>query len=422
MRIEFVPMPRLILMVLLAGVVAGCGSAAPTASPTGGSRAPGLDGMTAELWAEDLAQVDQTVRTKHVNPFAVHSEAEWEARLAAVSAEIGSGTPNEEMVRVASLMGLMDTHSSLASMPGDGWDFYGLLPYRFSDGWFVIRADDPSLVGARLVGIGGVPIDEVVERLTPLVPHDNANGLLMGLLWELNSIEYLNGAGIVADPAHPSFELLAADGTTTVIDPPVSGEATYDLVNPGWLSGGAPEAVARRGELIWTRVDEARRVFLVSVNDYGDMTSAIEAMTAALDASTVDRVVFDMRYLPGGNGDIKILETLVGDPRISGPGGLIVLTGRENVSVATQVVYYLDTDTDALLVGEATPARANNFTCPCEDVTLPNSGLVISVPLYWDIRDGDDRSEIAPDVPMALSSVDFFAGRDSVLEAAISGR
>jgi hypothetical protein len=182
----------------------------------------------------------------------------------------------------------------------------------------------------------------------------------------------------------------------------------------------APEAVARRGEHVWTRLDAKHHAFLISVNDYGDMTDAGKAMTAALDAHQADRVVFDMRYLQGGNGDIAILDTLKDDPRVNRPGGLTVLIGRENVSAATSVVEFLDMKTSALFVGEATPARADNFRCDCHDVVLPHSGFTIGVPTSWD-RLGDDRSEIAPDVPMALSSSDFFAGRDPVLDAALAG-
>ena len=188
-----------------ASSVASSMAAAPTAAPR--------STQTPATWAEDLATIDRSVRAFHVSPFTIHPESEWKARLADVSARIESASPNEQIALVASLVGLLDTHSAFVEIPG-GWHFYGLLPYRFSDGWFVIRAADPALVGDRLVSIGGVPIDQVVTRLTPLVPHDNADGLLEGLVWELNSVEYLNGAGIVADPAHPAFGLKKPDGGT----------------------------------------------------------------------------------------------------------------------------------------------------------------------------------------------------------------
>lgn len=416
--------PAAIIAIVAAALVGCTGSAPapdPTASPEATAPSPTRPTPTRlpASWSTDLEQLDELVRSSHPSPWEIHSEAEWEAALARVAAALATvATQNEQMVQVSELVGLLDSHSAFVDIPGS-WHFYELLPYRFSDGWFVVRAADAALVGAELVSIAGVPIEDVIGRSTPLVPHDNANGLLMGLLWLVNNVEYLNGAGIVADPAHPSFELRRPDGSTVVVDPPVVAVDDYDLVNPGWLNGPAPEAVARRPEQIWTRIDEAHSAFLIAVNEYGPMEVAARAMADALDAGTVDRVVLDMRYLPGGNGDIAILDALTGEPRVNRDGGLTVLTGRENVSVATQVVYYFD-QSHALLVGEATPARASNFTCPCRDETLRHSGFVVSVPTYWDYP-GDPRSEITPDIPMSLSSVDFFAGRDPVLEAALGG-
>jgi hypothetical protein len=392
----------------------------PTTAPT--AAAADSPAATTSAWDADLAQLDEFVRSHHPAPFTIHPESEWVATLARVTASGESASPSQRLALASELVGLLDTHSSFVEIPG-GWHYYGLLPYRFSDGSFVIRATDGTLVRDRLLSIGGVPIDTVVDRLTPLVPHDNPNGLLEGVVWLINSVEYLQAAGIVADQAHPAFGLVQPDGAPITIDPPVIGEQAYDLMNPGWLGGAAksvPEAVARRGEQAWTRLDNDRHVFLIAVNDYGDMIAAGDAMIAALDSGKANRVVFDMRYLQGGNGDIAILNRLRNDPRINRADGLMVLIGRENVSAATQVVSYFDTQTAALLVGEATPARAANFTCECADLTLPNSGFVVSVPLHWDTP-GDPGPAIEPDVPMALSSVDFFAGRDPVLDAATAG-
>ena len=425
-RPSFPRLPSRIAWSLAMGIVLASCTAGPTAPSVAAPATTGAPDTPApepsrDVWADDLHTIDLTVRLSHPSPFAIHSEAEWESRLAEVSAQIRTASPNEQITLVASLLGLLDTHSAFVTVPG-GWHYYGLLPYRFADGWFIVRARAEHLVGDRLVSIGGTPIDDVERILEPLIPHDNGNGLLEGLVWVIESVEFLNGAGIVADPAHPAFELEKPDGTRLTVDPPVLDEATFpgELFPTGWLQGAAPEAVARRGERIWTRLDEANRVFLISVNDYGDMAAAGAAMTAALDAGQADRVVLDMRYLQGGNGDIAIVETLRDDPRVNRPGGLIALIGRENVSAGTQVVAFLEAETEALLVGESTPARADNFRCQCMDVTLEHSGFVISVPTYWG-RTGDDRPEIAPDIPLALSSTDFFAGRDPVLDAALAG-
>jgi hypothetical protein len=418
---------RGVLAVAIGALVAACagGTPAPSAPSAPSSGAPNPSGsahptIIPTSWAGDLALIDTTVRQFHPAPFTIHPESEWTARLADVSAEIESASENEQVTLVASLVGLLDTHSGLYSIPG-GWHFYGVLPYRFSDGWFVVNADSPKLIGDEVVSIGGVPIEDVVTRLAPLVPHDNPTGLLGNILWEINSVEYLNGAGIVRDTEHPGFVLRTPDGGSVTEEPNATPEQQYTLPSPGYLTGRAPEAVKRRAERIWTKVDTEHRVFLISVNDYGDMVAAGQAMTAAFDAKQVDRVVFDMRYLQGGSGDIGILDTIKADKRVNRPAGLTVLIGRENYSAATSVAEFFDRETEAVFVGEPTPARADNFRCDCHDFQLPHSGFWLTVPTWYD-RFNDDRPEITPDVPMALSSADFFAGRDPVLDAALSGK
>lgn len=405
-------------------------SAAPAVSASPSAAAAVMPGaspsltLVADPWTADLDQLDAAVRQQHVAPFVIHTEAEWEARLAAVRETIADASPDEQLVQIASLVGLLDTHSALVGAPG-GFSYYPLVIYPFSDGWHVTRSRDASLIGARVVSIGGVPMDEVAERLTPFVAHDNESGLLDGLEWLVTSKEYLHGAGIVADPAHPAFELELRDGTTRTLDLAAEPQSAWegDLATIGWLmtDGDAPEAVARRDERTWTRLDKRHRAFLVAVNDYGDMTDAIDAMQAALDDGRAERVVLDMRYLRGGNGDIRLVEAMAADPRLAGAGGLTVLIGRENVSAATQVAALLDRETEAVFLGEMTPARADNFLCPCADVTLANSGFVIELPTVTG-RTGDLRPAIKPDQPMTLSAADFYAGRDPVLAAALAGR
>ncbi len=80
----------------------------------------------------------------------------------------------------------------------------------------------------------------------------------------------------------------------------------------------------------------------------------------------------------------------------------------------------LDLGSQASFVGEMTPARADNFLCPCIDINLQESGFSFSVPKARS-GNGDPRMAIEPDVPVALSSVDYFASRDPALDVALAG-
>ncbi len=317
------------------------------------------------------------MRVWHPNPFAINPESAWMARIEELETTLPTATPDERIVGIAGLVGLLDTHSWFTAP----FHSYDVLVYPFADGWFVDRATDPSLIGSRLISIGGTPTADVEAAMRPLVPADNESGELDGLQYPMTSVEFLHGLGIVKDPTHPGYVFEHPDGTQVTVDLSSSDIDTWleRLGIIGDLMGDRPEAVARRGEPAWGRVDAPIRTFLFSYNDYteNDLTQPIAAMRAALDDGTVDRVVLDMRYLRGGNGGLAwpLIEALRDDARINRPGGLTVMIGRENVSAGTIVAGAMDRETQAVLVGEQTPARADNFLCDCHDILLPNSGI-----------------------------------------------
>lgn len=372
-------------------------------------------------WAADLATIDEQVRRLHPDPFAINPESAWAAKLAELRDTLPGATRDEQTVQLASLVGLLDSHSGLFGPV----HLYPVWSYPFPEGWFVVLAEDPMLVGSRLVSIDGTPVAVIADALRPLVPSDNESGELLGLQDQMATLEFLHGLGIVRDPAAATFVFEGPDGAerTESIEPlPVDAEWATGLI--GYLMGDATEAVARRAAPIWGSLDEARATFLIGYNDYtlNRLAPVIADMRTALDDGRAARVVFDMRYLRGGDASIglSLIDILKADERIDRPGGLTVLIGRENQSAGTVVAGAFDRDTEALLIGEPTPARADNFLCDCVDIRLQSTDFVVSIPTVT-LANGDPRAAVMPDIPVELTAADFFAGRDPALELALSG-
>jgi hypothetical protein len=412
-------------LIVAATLIAGCAGASPTPSaPTVGSPAgtstSGASSANHDPWLDDLAQLDSQVRSRHPNPFANNPEAVWVAKLDELRKSLPSATRDQRIVQLASLVGLLDTHSGFTGP----FHAYDVLLYPFSDGWYVVAAEDLSLVGYRVESIGGHAVAEVEKAMRPLVPSDNESGELDGLQ-VISYVEYLHGLGIVDDSAKPAFGFVKPDGTKVTMDIPSSALPDWERklsIIGGLMARKAPEAVARRETPIWTRLDKPTKTFVVSYNDYTeDLQPALDAMKAALDDRSATRVLLDMRYIRGGNGSLAdpLIDALKNDPRTNRPGGLIVMIGRENVSAGTVTARKLDTGTKAVFVGEMTPARADNYLCECSDITLINSGLIVTVPTFQ-FGIGDKRLAIEPDVPVKLSGKDFFAGEDPALKIALA--
>ena len=268
-------------------------------------------------------------------------------------------------------------------------------------------------------------MDQVESALRPLVPADNESGKLIGMQDELSTVEFLHGLGFVDDPTKPGFVFEKPGGARVTVDlTPEWNDGAFASGLIGYLMGRSPDAVARRDEPVWTRLDTPARTFLIAYNDYTeiDLPGALSKMKAALDSGSANRVVLDMRYLRGGNGLLAqpLIEALKGDKRVNRPGGLTVLIGRENSSAGTIVAGALDRDTEATLIGEPTPARADNFLCDCVDIPIGDTRLVATVPTQF-LANGDPRDAVFPDIPFVLTAADFFAGRDPALDLAKSG-
>src|SRR4051794_25190287 len=129
-----------------------------------------------------------------------------------------------------------------------------------------------------------------------------------------------------------------------------------------------------------------------------------------------------LRYIRGGNGGLAapLIDALKADKRLAEPGRLSVLIGRENQSAGTVVAGALDRETNAIMIGEPTPARADGFLCDCVDIALTNTPWVVSIPTKT-FYNGDTRPAVLPDVPITLTAADFFAGRDPALAYALAG-
>ena len=127
----------------------------------------------------------------------------------------------------------------------------------------------------------------------------------------------------------------------------------------------------------------------------------------------------DVRHNNGGNGYLlgELRRTLVwfaaDDPR----NRLFLLTGRGTFSAAQIFLNQIDHDLPVIVAGEPSSSHPD---FPGEDTSLvlPWSGVHGSISSRYHMVDGaDTRTWIAPQIPVRLTSRDYFGNRDPVLEA-----
>ena len=96
-----------------------------------------------------------------------------------------------------------------------------------------------------------------------------------------------------------------------------------------------------------------------------------------------------------------------------------MLVGRTTFSAAANLLVELEERADPILVGEPSGGSPNLYGDTIA-VTLPDSGWSAQIAaVHWAPAGEDPRLALEPDVPVELTSGDFFAGRDPVLSAAL---
>jgi hypothetical protein len=374
----------------------------------------------------ELRSLAETMEATHPDLFHDVPRATFRAEAAKL-ADAAPGLSRDELVvglmRLAALPGARDGHTAV--YPFDqharALHVYPFRLYDFPDGLYVvgsIGAED--LTGRRITAIDGTSIEEAVERVRPLVPHDNESGLRWLLPEFVATAEVMRGLGIVeGDTATFAF----ADGTEATLEPVGAGEVASTL-------GGAPAAPPSTHDPVWLRsVDDpqwlttlegGRVVYLGYRLTTGSTFDVAERLFALARKPSVRRVVVDVRLNHGGdNTTYGPLLDVLSRPVIQRK--LVVLTGRSTFSAAGNFVADVDRGTSARFVGEpagGAPSQWGDSTA----ITLERAGITVHVATsYWEFGPpGDTRLETPVDVRVEPTAADFFAGRDPVLARALA--
>ncbi|HEU5202716.1 MAG TPA: hypothetical protein VFU17_00320 [Candidatus Limnocylindrales bacterium] len=419
---------------LLAGSLFACGAPLPSAAPSGGiASAPVPSAGRANIRTDLDAMLDAR-DTIHPDGWHGMARAEWVAAADDVAARAGSMTRDEQLVELVRLAAMpswngRDGHTGIFPFtPADGTLLYPLRWWQFSDGLVITAARPPyeDLVGSRVEAIAGRPIDEIMQHVEPLAPRDNPSNLrAFGLLY-LRVSNLLAGLGVIDEPGPTEFTLVDRDGDRRDVEI----EPTAPLADDDWDSGlphrlAATDAPWLRNQdttLWWTFDEDSGTLFAQFNHVRGDATQVVSDLRKRAKQDDVERVVIDLRHNSGGdNGTLSPLELALRDPDIDRAGRLFAIIGRVTFSAAANFATDLEGATSVTFAGEAMGGSPNLYG-DTRPVPLPVSGQTLYMATrYWErSTPGDPRLTIEPDIPVDLSSEDYIAGRDPVLEAILT--
>lgn len=405
--------------------------------------AAAVDRAEAEKWREDLRHMAREMEARHKNLFHTTTRGQFEGAVRRLHERIPALARHQivvELARIAASVG--DGHTNVAPTrdPKIGFRTLPFKLYLFGDGLFVRAAErgHAELLGARVVKVGDLAVDEAVARAREMVGRDNEMGVkfFAPLLLAMPEVLHALGLSDGPDAARFTFEKSGRQQTLTLkphgpadLLPPDT-DLTW-LPKEGWVDmrDGAPRPLWLKDpkNKFWFERLPGSKVVYAQVNEVNNkadesLADFSKRLLDFVEANDVDKLVLDLRLNRGGNGSL-LRPLVVGliKSKVNRPGRLFVLMGRGTWSAAQFLLNRLQAYTDVLFVGEPSGSKGNHYG-DSRRITLPHSGLTVRVSIYyWQEWDPwDVRPWTAPHLTAELSSEDYRAGGDPALKAALS--
>jgi hypothetical protein len=264
--------------------------------------------------------------------------------------------------------------------------------------------------------------------VTPYIPHENDAWLHQQSPTYMVFEELLAYLKIVDGKGRAEFTLQKKDGKQFVLQAPGWPlKAQTNMVN-AWDALQIPTPLYHKqpNAAYWYEYLGDAKTLYIQYNKCQNVGQpfekfAREALSSA-ESHQVERTVVDLRFNAGGDSRVvkPLIEGLKSRKSLSAEGRLYALIGPVTYSSGLMAAMDFRDELHAILVGEPTGGKPNSFG-EVKRATLPNSNLAIYYPTkYFRPISDNDPASVMPDVPVRLTLEDFLAGRDPILEAALS--
>lgn len=390
----------------------------------------GVEGREAR-WRHDIDFLVEEARRLHASFAREAHSAEFAAAAESLKAAVASLPDRQIVVGMQRLVVLLRDGHSVVAPPAGG----RALPvdfYWFSDGLFVVNGVEGGRrwIGSRVLRFGTRAVDSVLADLPAYVSRDNP----MGVRWIgptlLANLDYLQALGGTSDPDRAALTLRDRDGAVReVVLEGVALRPRPKLVPPFGDTARAPLFLKQVGTPYWfTPLPGAAAIYFqfnqVANQPRGEpLADFAPRLRDAVRDPAVRNLIVDVRHNNGGNSYLyPPLLRVFSYFEESDPGRRIFyLAGRNTFSAAQNFSTNVERLTRAVFVGEPTGSSPRFTGEGAIWFELPFSRTRASISnwyhqfTFW----SDTRLWIAPDVPVDLSSADYFAGRDPALEAVL---
>lgn len=398
--------------------------------------------INVEHYKSDIQYLKETLPLKHPNLFFHQTKDVFNKNLDSISSD-------ENLSKLSKLKIQMQLREAIADLgdPHTNFGFYetideeGYFPlemYWFNDGIWIIGADAKyrEALGKELIAINTIPIKQVIEEVSKVVPKNEPYFAKKRIPYFLFSNGILKAYNISTGNS-ALFTFRNSKGESVAIEVSVGGQKY--VVDDFESLKNLPELWQRPHSdtipLFQQKYVAKDRILVIQYNScwgreleerFGDKAAAkkmpyfesfAREVFETLEKKPVAKLLFDMRFNGGGSSPqgTRFIEKLSKNKEINRPGRLFVATSEHTFSSAVINTMNFRQMTEAIIIGTPSGGTPNHYG-EVRTLVLPKTGLeVYHSTNYFKYIDGDAKA-VYPDIELETKYSDILNGKDPIYE------
>jgi hypothetical protein len=382
-----------------------------------------------QLLTEDIKYFKKELPKRHKNLFHTITKQEFNDRTDELIGKIDQLNNKQvftELNKIIASVG--DAHTTV-----NYWDGYSYpLQFRmFGSEVYVVNADT-SLEGmmfSKVIKIDGIEINSIIEKLKPLISHENESWERAKLPSYLQAPVFMYGLGIIKDENKAVFTVQKDGNEQDYTVSSLEYGKTANFVN----KKTEDVLIGYYNKYYDYKYMSGNKALYFQYNVCADMENRKFAdfnkeMFEVIEKNKVEKVIIDLRNNSGGNSEIlnpftkRLKSYIAKNAKVK----VYILVGRNTFSSGMFAIYRVkESAPEAISVGEPTGGALDCYG-EVKTLNLPNSQLPVSYSTKYFKFSNEFKYKnkgvgtFLPDRPIQPTIEDFKNGTDVVLNFALT--
>ena len=376
--------------------------------------------ISKENVLEDIDEYGRGINKNHVDPFTLIKKKDFFDEIENIKRSVVSCDADELVVKWLQLNAKIGDGHTVVQLQSK--DFFPLAIYWYAEGLYVVATNDESrkCYHGRVVAVNGIPVDEVVRRITTVIPDTTASCVKQRLPGMIVDPVLLHGLHISSERSNVTYTLLTPGNDTIKVSP-----VAIDIRDRNQLTGLKSDKFLRsviRGKYWFKYFDSLRTIYFnySSCVDDGNFQHVADELKKTIEQKDPKKIVIDMRYNGGGNSALlQPFIDYISRSQINRNGIVYVLVGRKTYSSAVINAAAFRRQTNAIFVGEETGGTVAHFG-ETKFFTLPATGVRVYYSTKYFDNYGVQKGPVIPDIRMSEKFAVYENNIDAVIDYAMA--